>query len=58
MAGSAASSVRGVISVEENFNDSTLTVVFDNDAVTVDGIKAALKEAGYPVSGSPGYLKE
>ncbi|MBS1127402.1 MAG: Heavy-metal-associated domain [Nitrospirae bacterium] len=58
MAGSAASSVRGVISVEENFNDSTLTVVFDNDAVTVDGIKAALKEAGYPVSGSPGYLKD
>jgi copper chaperone CopZ len=58
VAGSAASSVRGVISVEENFNDSTLTVVFDNDAVTVDGIKAALKEAGYPVSGSPGYLKD
>ena len=58
MAGSAASSVRGVISVEENFNDSTLTVVFEDAAVTVDGIKAALKEAGYPVSGSPGYLKE
>ena len=58
MAGSAASSVKGVISVEENFNDSTLTVVFDDDAVTVDGIKSALKEAGYPVSGSPGYLKD
>ena len=58
MAGSAASSVKGVISVEENFNDSTLTVVFDDVAVTVDSIKSALKEAGYPVSGSPGYLKE
>jgi len=58
VAGSAASSVRGVISVEENFNNSTLTVVFDDDAVTVDGIKEALKEAGYPVSGTPGYLKD
>ena len=57
MAGSAASSVKGVISVEENFSDSTLTVMFDDTVATLDGIKGALEEAGYPVSGLPEYLK-
>ena len=57
MAGSAASSVKGVISVEENFSDSTLTVFFDDAAATVDAIKGALEEAGYPVLGPPEYLK-
>ena len=57
MAGSAASSVKGVISVEENFSDSTLTVMFDDTIATLDGIKGALEEAGYPVSGLPEYLK-
>jgi copper chaperone CopZ len=57
VASSAASSVKGVISVEENFSDSTLTIVFDAAATTVDNIKEALKDAEYPVLGPPEYLK-
>ena len=56
-ASSAASSVKGVISVEDNFSDSTLIIIFDDAITTVDGIKEALNEAEYPVSGPPEYLK-
>ncbi|MFZ2197922.1 MAG: hypothetical protein WAV13_09335 [Thermodesulfovibrionales bacterium] len=46
-----------MISVEDNFSDSSLIIIFDDAVTTVDGINGALNEAEYPVSGHPEYLK-
>ena len=56
-AGSSASLVKGVLSAEENFNNNTLTIVFDDAVVSVEEIKEALKAEGFPVSGPPEYVE-
>ncbi len=55
---SAASSVPGVISVRDDTETTTLTVVFDDAQASVGAIKDALVKVNLPADGEPEFVPQ
>jgi copper chaperone CopZ len=49
--------VDGVKNVDANFETHTLTVSHDSEKTSVEAMKKALEQAGFPVEGRPEAVK-
>ncbi len=56
-ASDAAKSIPGILFVDDDMVNATLTIIFDDEKVDLNKIKAVMKKADFPVEGEPVILK-
>ncbi|MBI5846818.1 MAG: hypothetical protein HZB31_02545 [Nitrospirae bacterium] len=56
-ASDAAKSIPGISFVDEDMVSAAMTIIFDDEKVNLDKIKAAMKKEGFPIEGEPEVLK-
>ncbi len=56
-ASDAAKSIPGISFVDDDMVNATLTIIFDDEKVDLNKIKAVMKKADFPVEGEPEILK-
>jgi len=47
---------RGVTGVKTDYRDHTATVTFDDEKITLEEMRDALRRENYPVEGDPEFL--
>ena len=55
--GAILNGISGVSKVDTDSEKHTATMTFDSEKTTVEAIKKALTDGGFPVEGEPTYLK-
>ena len=55
--GTILKGMSGVSKVDTDVEKHTATVTFDSEKITVEEIKKALADGGFPVEGEPAFLK-
>ncbi len=56
-ASDAAKSLPGILFVDDDMVNATLTIIFDDTNIDLDSIKAVMKKADFPIEGEPEILK-
>ncbi len=55
-ASDAAKSIPGILFVDEDMVNATMTIIYDDAKTDLDKIKAAMKKADFPAEGAPDIL--
>lgn len=55
-ASDAAKSIPGIVLVDDDMMNATLTIVFDDEKTSIGKIRAEMMKANFPIEGEPEHI--